>query len=102
MSMRHPDTSQPVVIVEKETRIALKCDGRTIAYIAIGPQESEWAVNLVTAINCHQELMTVLRSIATGEGYYGLQAREYKDLAKAAVTSAKLTRDSVVKGIGRG
>lgn len=87
----------PVTIAETETRIALKCDGETIAYVAMGRQDSEWAINLVTAINCHEELMEAMRKIASGEGYYGLQAREYKDIAKAAITSVKMARDSLVK-----
>ena len=102
MSKRQPDTTQPVVIVETNTRVALKCDGRTVAYVAIGPQDSEWAVNLVTAINCHQELLDALRSITAGDGYYGLQAREYKDIAKAAIASSKMARDSAAKEIGSG
>lgn len=100
MSKRHIDTTKPVVIAETETRIALKCNGRTIAYVAIGPQDSEWAVNLVTAFNCHQEILDALRKISAGEGYYGLQAREYKDIAKAAVTSATMVRNSAIKGFG--
>jgi hypothetical protein len=99
MSKRQIDSTQPLVIAETETRIALKCDGRTIAYVAIGPQDSEWAVNLVTAVNCHQELLDALRKIAAGEGYYGLQAREYKDIAKAAIASAVITRNSISKGL---
>jgi hypothetical protein len=92
-------TRRPVVIVETNTRIALKCDGRTIAYIAIGPQDSEWAVNLATAINSHEEMLTALRAIATGDGYYGLQAREYKDIARAAVASVKMARDSLSRSL---
>ena len=87
----------PLTIAETETRIALKCDGETVAYIAMGRQDSEWAINLVTASNCHEELMDALRKIAVGEGYYGLQAREYKDIAKAAIVSVKLARDSILK-----
>lgn len=98
MSKRNPDKSQPLVICETDTRIALKCDGRTVAYVAIGPQDSEWAQNLTLAINCHGELMDALRSIAIGEGYYGLQAREYKDIAKAAIASVKMARDSLARG----
>lgn len=97
MSKRQPDNTQPVVIVDTDTRIALKCDGRTIAYVAMGPQEVEWAINLATAINCHHEMLGALRSIADGNGYYGLQAREYKDIAKAAVASVKMARDSLTK-----
>jgi hypothetical protein len=97
MSRRNPDNTQPVVIVETDTRIALKCDGRTVAYVAIGPQDSQWAINLATAINCHDELLNACRSIAAGNGYYGLQAREYKDIAKAAVASVKLARDSLTR-----
>lgn len=100
MSKRQIDARLPLVIAETETRIALKCDGRTIAYVAIGPQDSEWAVNLVTAVNCHQELLDALRKIAAGEGYYGLQAREYKDIAKSAVTSATMVRDSTSRWMG--
>lgn len=97
MTKRHIDTKQPLVIHETDTRIALKCDGRTVAYIAIGPQDSEWALNLTLAINMHEELMSALRQIAAGEGYYGLQAREYKDIAKAAITSVKLARKSLAR-----
>lgn len=88
----------PVTIVERETRIALKSDGETIAYMAMGIHEGEWAVRIATAINCHEELMDALRKIAAGEGYYGLQAREYKDIAKAAVASATMIRANAVKG----
>lgn len=90
----------PVIIAETETRIALKCDGETVAYVAMGRQDSEWAINLVTAINCHEELMEALRKIAAGEGYYGLQAREYKDIAKAAIASVVMTRKSVTNVAG--
>lgn len=55
------------------------------------------AINLATAINCHQELMEALRKIALGEGYYGLQAREYKDIAKAAIASVTMIRNSIAK-----
>lgn len=89
----------PVTVCERETRIALKCDGETIAYLAIGPQDSEWAINLAAAVNCHEELMDAMRKIAAGEGYYGLQAREYKDIAKAAITSVVMTRNSISKGV---
>jgi hypothetical protein len=90
--------NHPVTIAETETRIALKCDGETVAYVAMGKQDSEWAINLVTAINCHDELMDALRKIAAGEGYYGLQAREYKGIAKAAIVSANMVRTAVIKG----
>lgn len=90
----------PVTIAERETRLALRCDGETIAYLSIGAHDVDWAVNLVTAINCHEELLAALRKIASGEGYYGLQAREYKDIAKAAVASVAMTRHSVAKGVG--
>lgn len=96
MKRAKPGTS-PLTIAETETRIALKCDGETVAYIAMGRQDSEWAINLVTAINCHEELMNAMRKIATGEGCYGLQAREYKDIAKAAIVSVQMARMSIVK-----
>lgn len=97
MTQRNPHRSQPVVIHETQTRIALKCDGRTVAYVALGPQDSEWALNLTLAINSHHELMDALRKIAAGEGFYGLQAREYKDIAKAAIASVQLSRNSLLK-----
>lgn len=91
--------ASPVLVVERDTRIALKCDGETVAYVAISPQDSEWAVNLATAINCHAELMEAMRKIAVGEGFYGLQAREYKDIAKAAVASVTMLRKSIIDGM---
>lgn len=100
MTKRVKPGTAPVTIAERETRIALKCDGETIAYLSMGAHDSDWAINLVTAINCHEELMDALRKIAAGEGYYGLQAREYKDIAKAAVTSVAMARTSIARGVG--
>jgi len=31
------------------------------------------------------QLLAALKEIASGEGYYGAQAREYKEIAKAAI-----------------
>jgi hypothetical protein len=31
------------------------------------------------------QLLDALKEIANGEGYYGAQAREYKEIAKAAI-----------------
>lgn len=90
--------NSPVTIVERETRVALKCDGETVAYLSMGKHDIDWAINLVTAINCHEELLEALRKIAAGDGYYGLQAREYKAIAKAAIVSAALTRNSTIRG----
>lgn len=98
MTKKTKPGNAPVTVIERETRIALKCDGETIAYISLGTHDIEWAINLATAINCHGELMEALRKIAAGEGYYGLQAREYKDIAKAAIASATMARNTLVKG----
>lgn len=35
------------------------------------------------------ELLAALREIAAGDGIYGLQAREYKHIARAAVAKAE-------------
>lgn len=36
------------------------------------------------------DLLAALQAIANGEGYYGAQAREYKDIARAAIAKATL------------
>lgn len=98
MTKRAKPGKAPVTIVERETRTALKSAGETIAYMAMGVHESEWAVRIATALNCHEELLDALRKIAAGEGFYGLQAKEYKDIAKAAIVSATMMRNNVVRG----
>jgi hypothetical protein len=37
---------------------------------------------IVTACNHHDELVAALKRIASGEGYYGAQAAEYKQIAR--------------------
>ncbi len=41
----------------------------------------------MTIVSAYGELVKGLRKIAIGEGYYGEQAREYKEIAKAALAS---------------
>lgn len=38
---------------------------------------------------------TALQRIAAGEGYYGAQAREYKNIARAAIAAVKALRRPV-------
>jgi len=40
-------------------------------------------------MNATQIYYEALQQIAAGEGYYGAQAREYKDIAKGAIAAAK-------------
>lgn len=46
-------------------------------------------------MNATQIYHEALQQIAAGEGYYGAQAREYKDIAKAAIAAVKALRKPV-------
>jgi len=46
-------------------------------------------------MNAEQIYHEALQQIASGEGYYGAQAREYKDIAKSAIAAAKALRKPV-------
>jgi len=43
------------------------------------------AAFIVRACNSHDDLLAALEKIAAGDGYYGAQAREYKEIARSAL-----------------
>lgn len=56
-----------------------------------GGEEAERAnaALIVKAVNNFDDLVAVLEQIAIGEGVYGAQAHEYKQIARAALTRIK-------------
>lgn len=44
---------------------------------------------MTSQVNAQQIYHEALQQIAAGDGYYGAQAREYKQIAQAALASAK-------------
>jgi hypothetical protein len=46
------------------------------------------ALDAATPYTAAPELIEALKQIANGEGYYGAQAREYKEIARAALAKA--------------
>jgi hypothetical protein len=46
-------------------------------------------------MNAEQIYREALQQIASGDGYYGAQAREYKEIAKGAIAAVKALRKPV-------
>lgn len=46
---------------------------------------AEISQHFVLAVNAHDQLVEALREIAVGEGHYGAQAFEYKQIARKAL-----------------
>ena len=51
-----------------------------------------WQAATAAATQRAERLEAALREIAVGDGYYGAQAREYKDIARAALRSTTETQ----------
>ena len=52
---------------------------------------NDWIMRCDIAETDRAELLTALKQIANGEGYYGAQAAEYKAIARAAIAKAEAT-----------
>jgi len=78
VAVQYPDQSWGV-------RSALFAIATIVAQDMEDRDNGEEAANsrfIVTACNHHDELVAALKRIASGEGYYGAQAAEYKQIAR--------------------
>jgi len=55
-----------------------------------GPDAESNAKFIVRACNHHAELVAALKRIASGEGYYGAQAAEYKQIARDVLSKLEV------------
>lgn len=63
-------------------------EGKTICEFPYGLNAD--SAFIVKACNAHDDLVHALQAIANGDGIYGAQANEYKQIARAALAKAKL------------
>jgi hypothetical protein len=76
-------------------RLAYATTGITndVALVYQCSKTNERATAIVTACNSHDVLLAAIKRIANGEGYFGAQAREYKEIAKGALAATGLDRE---------
>lgn len=76
-------------LLELEARLSPPYSSGAVAARPTAVTIREAIDEIVKLSSLNAELLAALEKIAAGEGYYGAQAAEYKQIARAAIAKAK-------------